>query len=166
MEEEAVLCGGFAGDGAPVPRTPRTARRLGLLALAAGLSLAFFSVFLAVHSPAELLLTAKKMATLAAEGAQPPFTMRSDEDATQPRARLQELTYADSLEFHQPYVPPTDLYIFWGKSSFKGHGALGRVSSAQRVRKVSFCCILLLLLLLGTAQYRLNTRPAAVANRF
>ena len=54
------------------------------------------------------------------------------------RARLQELSYADDLDFKQPYVPPTDLYIFWDKSSFKGHYATGRVSSAQRVRKVGW----------------------------
>ncbi len=40
------------------------------------------------------------------------------------------------MEFHQPFVPPPTLYLFWGKSSFKGHYALGRVSSAQRVRKI------------------------------
>ena len=44
--------------------------------------------------------------------------------------------------FVNPYVPPKDLYIFWGKSSAKGTlasqwvGGSGRASSAQRIRQI------------------------------
>eukprot|EP00960_Hanusia_phi_P007926 227291-Hanusia_phi.AAC.1 len=46
------------------------------------------------------------------------------------------LKYSDELELKESFIPPKNLYIFWGKSSFKGYGALGRASSADNVRKV------------------------------
>eukprot|EP00960_Hanusia_phi_P075855 768475-Hanusia_phi.AAC.7 len=47
----------------------------------------------------------------------------------------QEHASEGETEGIQDYVPPKDLYIFWGKSSFKGYGALGRLSSADDVRR-------------------------------
>ena len=49
---------------------------------------------------------------------------------------MQELNWLDEEPHPNNYVVPMDVFLFWGKSSFKGHGALGGVSSAQRVRQV------------------------------
>ena len=51
-------------------------------------------------------------------------------------ARMQELNWLDEEPHPNNYVVPMDVFLFWGKSSFKGHGAVGRISSAQRVRQV------------------------------
>eukprot|EP00961_Rhodomonas_salina_P298680 3938292-Rhodomonas_salina.3 len=51
-------------------------------------------------------------------------------------ARFESLSWADELQLQPGYLPPKDLFVFWGKSSFKGHGPLGRASSAERVREV------------------------------
>ena len=48
----------------------------------------------------------------------------------------EKLRYSDELELKDSFIPPKNVYIFWGKSSFKGYGALGRASSADNVRKV------------------------------
>jgi len=72
----------------------------------------------------------------------PPLKMVSE------RARLVQLAQMDgklsswNKPFVDPYVPPKDLYIYWGSSSAKGTvasqltGGAGRASSAQRVRQV------------------------------
>ena len=134
--EEARLVGGSG------PPSGRGGRRVGLLALAGVLAAGVAVLLVARAGQRDELLGAAGAAGAAgapaASRAGAPRNLALSAGAPAPAlpARTQELSYADDLEFKQPYVPPTDLYIFWGKSSFKGHYALGRVSSAQRVRKV------------------------------
>jgi hypothetical protein len=123
----------------------QVAQRLGILAIGCAAALAVSSVLLATPAGRPAALTQADVAGAAREreAVEPPASAPSLQLAAAPtsadRARLQELSFADDLDFKQPYVPPADLGIFWGKSSFKGHYALGRVSSAQRVRKVRPC---------------------------
>ena len=138
MAEEGQKAGPFAASSPP----RRIAQRLGLVVLACGAVLALSAVLLSSTSPRTALVQEERgmagdVEAQSAEEAKLPASLQlAAAPGAAGRARLQELSYADDLEFKQPYVPPTDLYIFWGKSSFKGHYAMGRVSSAQRVRKV------------------------------
>lgn len=127
-----VLGGGDASVPEATGAQPRSLRRrLGFIALAACLTLGVSTVM--VSMGIEGGSRADELRAGSADRLPPGPALAA---AGEGKARMQELSYADDLEFHQPYVAPTDLYVFWGKSSFKGHYALGRVSSAQRVRKV------------------------------
>ena len=129
MSETAARRSVDDGDGAG---GRRAARRVGVLATAAVLSLAAAAALLAsARGPAPAQLAHGESSTASVSA---PAVLAAAPPARS--ARLQELSSAEDLAFRQPYVPPADLFIFWGKSSFKGHYALGRVSSAQRVRKV------------------------------
>ena len=83
-------------------------------------------LYLAAPAPSELEGPPVSLALEAAGRPAPPGGV----------AQTQELSWLDEEPHPNPYLVPQDLYLFWGSSAFKGHGATGRVSSAQRVRQV------------------------------
>jgi hypothetical protein len=94
-------------------------------------------------TPCSITVDERKPASITAKGQQESEKGSATVDEQEKRAAQRAASWLSStvipqpyMEFHQPFVPPTTLYLFWGKSSFKGHYALGRVSSAQRVRKI------------------------------
>ena len=107
MAEEAQKAGPFAASSPP----RRIAQRLGLVVLACGAVLALSAVLLSSTSPRTALVQEERgmagdVEAQSAEEAKLPASLQlAAAPGAAGRARLQELSYADDLEFKQPYVP-------------------------------------------------------------